>query len=245
MQAIETTNKPWTVMLSATMQTAAVGSAVLLSILQFQTLDLRGLIQPPPLVAPYRPEPVKVVSVERSAGSARVVMTAAVPKVFVAPARIPDRIAKIVDPDPGGPVIEIGRDGFIPSEHAVPLPGVLGASGTAAPRVAPPVAIREPPKTASPEPLRIGGNVLEAKLIHKVVPVYPQLARAARVSGTVHLIGVIGRDGTVQRLQVVDGHGLLISAAIEAVRQWIYRPTLLNGDPVEVVAPIEVKFVLN
>ncbi len=58
-------------------------------------------------------------------------------------------------------------------------------------------------------------------------------------------MGVIGKDGTVQQLQLVDGHPLLTQSALDAVRQWIYRPTLLNGDPVEVVAPIEVKFLLN
>lgn len=77
------------------------------------------------------------------------------------------------------------------------------------------------------------------------MPVYPPLARQARVSGSVRLIAIIGRDGTVQQLQVVSGHPLLIGAAVEAVRQWLYHPTLLNGEPVEVICPIDVNFTLG
>ena len=79
----------------------------------------------------------------------------------------------------------------------------------------------------------------------KVIPAYPPLARQARVSGTVQLIGVIAKDGTIQQLQVVGGHPLLVKAALDAVRQWIYRPTLLNGQAVEVIAPIDVIFTLG
>jgi periplasmic protein TonB len=86
--------------------------------------------------------------------------------------------------------------------------------------------------------------VQAARIINRVLPIYPELARKARVSGTVRLLGVIGRDGRVERLQVVSGHPLLVPAAVDAVRQWTYRPTLLNGDPVEVMAPIEVNFTL-
>ena len=84
-----------------------------------------------------------------------------------------------------------------------------------------------------------------AKLIKKVVPQYPALARIARVSGTVHLLGNIAKDGTIQRLQVVSGNPLLVQAALDAVRQWVYRPTRLNGEAVEVIAPIDVIFTLS
>ena len=94
------------------------------------------------------------------------------------------------------------------------------------------------------KPIKVGGNVLEAKLVKRVMPVYPPLARQARISGTVRLEGIISRDGRVINLQVISGHPLLINAAVDAVRQWIYRPTLLNGEAVEVIAPIEVHFTL-
>ena len=84
-----------------------------------------------------------------------------------------------------------------------------------------------------------------AMLVRKVIPVYPPIARAARISGVVRLIGTIGKDGAIQNLEIVSGHPLLARAALEAVRQWVYKPTLLNGIPVEVVAPIEVNFTLG
>ena len=76
-------------------------------------------------------------------------------------------------------------------------------------------------------------------------PVYPPLARAARISGAVELTGVIATDGRIRELRVVSGHPLLAKAALEAVRQWVYEPTVLNGEPVEVIAPITVHFQLN
>lgn len=101
-----------------------------------------------------------------------------------------------------------------------------------------------PPSVPS-KPVPIGGDVQAAKLLKRVMPTYPALAKQARVSGTVRLIGIIAKDGTIQQLQVASGHPLLVSAAVEAVRQWIYRPTLLNGQPVEVIAPIDVIFTLS
>jgi protein TonB len=95
-----------------------------------------------------------------------------------------------------------------------------------------------------PSAVRLGGRVLEAKIIRRVMPEYPKLARDMRVSGKVRLVGKIGRDGAVIDLKVIEGHPLLVQSALAAVRQWLYSPTLLNGEPVEVVAPIEVNFTL-
>jgi protein TonB len=81
--------------------------------------------------------------------------------------------------------------------------------------------------------------------MNRVQPQYPPLARQARVSGTVKLHAIIAKDGTVQELQVISGHPLLIQAALDAVRQWRYRPTLLNSEPVEVDTTIDVIFTLN
>jgi protein TonB len=94
-------------------------------------------------------------------------------------------------------------------------------------------------------PVRVGGDVQSAKLIKQVVPRYPPPALQIRISGTVHLLGIIAKDGTIQRLQVLSGHPLLRQAALDAVSQWIYRPTILNGQPVEVEAPIDVIFNLR
>ena len=84
-----------------------------------------------------------------------------------------------------------------------------------------------------------------AEPIFRPEPPYPPLARQARVSGIVELEGVIGTDGHLRELRIVSGHPLLAHAALQAVSQWIYKPTTLNGDPVEVIAPIRITFTLN
>ena len=101
-----------------------------------------------------------------------------------------------------------------------------------------------PPPKASLKRVTVGGNVQAARLINKVQPLYPPLARQTRISGTVKLHAIIGKDGTVQRLEVQSGHPLLVQAAQDAVRQWRYQPTLLNGEPVEVDTEIDVIFSL-
>jgi periplasmic protein TonB len=105
----------------------------------------------------------------------------------------------------------------------------------------PPVETHKPPAA----PLAVGGDVQMAKLLKKVIPEYPAMAKAARISGIVRLIGIIGKDGAIRNLQLVSGHPMLARAALEAVQQWVYKPTLLNGNPVEVIAPIEVNFTLG
>jgi len=87
--------------------------------------------------------------------------------------------------------------------------------------------------------------VQSARLIFQPKPVYPPLAKQARISGSVQFTAIIGRDGTIQNLTIVSGHPLLRQAAMDAVRQWRYQPTLLNGEPVEVVTQIDVNFTLS
>jgi TonB family protein len=109
-----------------------------------------------------------------------------------------------------------------------------------------PVEQSVPPSAASvPERIRVGSNVQKAKLLQHSEPVYPPLALQARISGVVHLNAVIGKDGTVRKLTVASGHPLLVPAAMEAVKQWVYAPSLLNGQPVEVVTQVEVNFNLE
>lgn len=85
----------------------------------------------------------------------------------------------------------------------------------------------------------------ERNLIHKVDPEYPALARQARIQGTVRFDATIGKNGHIDNLQLVSGHPLLVAAATEAVKQWVYKPTLLNGNPTEVATTIDVTFTLN
>jgi len=95
------------------------------------------------------------------------------------------------------------------------------------------------------KPRRISSGVMEGLLILRVLPVYPAPARTMRIAGRVELQATISRDGTIDNLRVVDGPALLRAAAIEAVRQWRYRPYLLNGEPVEVETTINVDFRLD
>ncbi len=107
-------------------------------------------------------------------------------------------------------------------------------------------AVKNPPvSNAPPGAVRIGGAVAEVNLIEKVAPVYPALAKSARVSGVVEFTAIIGEDGTVHNLQLVRGHPLLVNAAKEAVLQWKYKPVLLNGQPVTVITSVVVNFVLK
>jgi protein TonB len=108
----------------------------------------------------------------------------------------------------------------------------------------PPLLAIPKPNTRS-GPVRVGGSVAEANLMRQVQPTYPPLAKSARVQGTVEFTATISKDGMIENLQLVRGHPLLVNAAKEAVLQWRYRPTLLNGQPVEVVTDIVVNFTLN
>ena len=124
------------------------------------------------------------------------------------------------------------------------LGGIIGGLPSAAPPPPPP-PVKEAPKPVTPQRIRVGGNVSAANLIRGPKPTYPPLAKQARIQGVVKLNAVIGKDGTIQNLTVVSGHPLLVQAALEAVKQWLYKPTLLNGEPVEVITTIDVNFTLS
>jgi len=97
----------------------------------------------------------------------------------------------------------------------------------------------------APQRIRISQGVTRGLLIHREEPTYPPLARAARVQGEVVLSAVIDTNGQIQNLQLVSGHPMLVPSAIAAVKQWRYKPYLLNGQPVEVETTITVIFTLS
>jgi len=114
----------------------------------------------------------------------------------------------------------------------------------------PVISSHQPPELKSPaekpaKPLIVSRGVMEAALINQVQPSYPTAARIMRLSGEVVLHAIIGKDGSVRELQPLSGNPILVQAALEAVRQWRYRPTMLSGEPVEVDTTITVKFVLG
>ncbi len=150
----------------------------------------------------------------------------------------PRRVALIQeDLVPPGPMV-----GIVPG--AAGVPGQSGRSLLGSEIGG--MALPPPPLPPSPpERILVGGAVAAAKLISQPRPVYPPLARQARIQGTVRLKAFISKDGTIENLTVLSGHPLLIEAAMEAVKLWRYQPTLLNGVPVGVVTNVDVKFTLG
>src|SRR5262249_9404726 len=116
------------------------------------------------------------------------------------------------------------------------------------PTTAPPPPPPPPPLPTPPPPsgvTRIDGAVAQGNLISQTTPVYPELARAARVQGVVTLSAVISKEGAVENLTVVSGHPLLTQAALDAVKQWRYKPYVLDGQPVAVQTTITVNFAMQ
>ncbi len=159
------------------------------------------------------------------------------------PAKIPQKVQMIKEdeappPMPSNGGVVGGVPGGIPGGQ---LGGVIGSvisstsSLAAVPKFVP----------ATPQRIRISGGVTRGLLIHRQEPVYPTLARAARIQGEVVLSAVIDATGQIQNLQLVSGHPMLVPAAIAAVKQWRYKPYLLNGQPVEVETTITVIFTLS
>jgi protein TonB len=150
---------------------------------------------------------------------------------FLAPRTIPTSILMVAGPEPR---IDLSSTGMVNE------PSVIGGMGSglhapALPRVVhPPVA----------GPLRVSSSVVAGLLIRKTVPNYPPLAKAMHMEGTVALAATISKAGTIENLRVVSGPPVLQLAAVDAVKTWVYRPYLLNGDPVEVETTVDVIFTL-
>jgi protein TonB len=166
-------------------------------------------------------------------------------EILKAPPSIPPNIGQVHDeplPPAQFPSTSIGVPGGIYDGQAggVLDPVMQNILRNAVPHPPPPQSFN----TAPPRRIRAGGNVILPRLIYQPKPEYPQLARMTRTEGAVELEAVIGKDGTIEELKVLRGHPFLVKAALEAVRQWRYQPTLLNGEPIEVVTEITVNFKL-
>jgi periplasmic protein TonB len=235
----------WTVLLAISLEIVVIIVAILIPMIYFDALPKSQLTSfltappppppppPPPAAAP--PRVVKVIPRQFDAGR------------LMAPKAVPKDIAMIKEeelPPPSSGGVVGGVPGGMPggSVGGV-IGGIIGGVPTAAPPPPPPPVKVEKPVT--PQRIRVGGNVQQAKLIRQPKPIYPPLAKQARISGVVRLNAIIGKDGTIQNLTVASGHPLLVPAAMEAVKQWVYQPTLLNGEAVEVVTQIDVNFTLS
>jgi len=138
--------------------------------------------------------------------------------------------------------IALADDWVRKSVEAKKSNGTPGQTGEPAP---PPPPATEQPRPRTPARIRVGGNVQAANLIRKVVPVYPEEAKKAHIQGTVRFQVIIAREGVIKEIHLVSGDPALAQAAQDAVQQWVYKPTLLNGQPVEVVTNVDVNFTLH
>ena len=226
--------KTWPKLLSFVIEVGAIGLLVLAPLLYTQGLpkqqivDILHLPSPPAGRAPAQP----VHEQPRAARENRELDD----KVLREPSRIPLKTQMVRDePSTGGPPrIDGFVEGGVPG--AVPNTVITEIARSVRPTMV---------KPAPPQKLRVSSGVAAGMLIYQMKPAYPRLAAQARIQGTVVLHAVIAKDGTVHDLHVISGHPMLVPAAIEAVKQWRYRPYLLNDEPVEVDTQINVNFTLN
>jgi protein TonB len=222
------TNTGWSVILSAILQISALLVLILIPLIYTQALPkamLATLLVAPPPPPPPPPPPVKTIikPVARLIQSGQLIQPRANPKdvAVFKEAELP--------PDVVNNTNQSGVFGGIPGQ------GIIAGNGPVLP----------PPKPTAPARIKQGGEVTAASIITQTRPAYPPLARQARIQGSVVLHAIIDKEGKVAQLEVVSGHPLLVQSAIEAVKQWRYKPTQLNGDPVEVDTTIQVTFTMG
>src|SRR5579884_3607074 len=232
------TKRGWTTILSFILQSLLVAILILIPLLYTEALPKQQLMTflvapppPPPPPPPPAAAPVKAV---------KVVQTDIVSCQLRTPTKIPEKVQMIKEEEAPPPVMASGGVvGGVPG--GVPGGSMGGVIGGIIGNT--PVAV---PKVATPQRVRVSQGVTQGMVLHKVNPVYPALARAARVQGSVVLAAIIGKDGTIQNLHVISSSSpLLIQAALDAVKQWRYRPYILNGEPVEVDTQVTVNFTLS
>src|ERR1035441_1840035 len=240
----------WTTAMGFTGQAVLIGCLMLAPLVSPQTLGraflVTGLVAPgaPPAPPPPGPKPEAMPSRAAAPPSIR--------KTLIEPAlpNVPPVAVAIVDPPEatrGGPEQSGGVVGSTGEGVRGSGSNLITEITRVVPVVRPPEVVNRPPATVAPPPVKPPRITVirMATPIYKVEPIYPHLAKVAGVSGVVELLGVLGTDGRIHELKVLRGHPLLVGAALDAVRQWIFAPTLLNGQAVEVAAPITVNFILK
>jgi periplasmic protein TonB len=223
------TNKRWTMVLSALVQTVILGVLVLVPLIHTEALPqkmLAILLVAPPAPPPPPPHPASPTGARR----VRVIRSEALRQ----PSFVPTIAAVLTDPEPLLDVIDDTPTNSVFRDIAGQ--GIIAGNNPSLP---------PPPRPAAPVRIKQGGVVTAASILSQTRPVYPALARQARIQGSVVLHAIIGRDGRVAQLEVISGHPLLVQAALDAVKQWLYKPTLLNGDAVEVDTTITVTFLMG
>ena len=245
---ISTENRPLLHRLSTTvgslaLHTILVSIAVLAPMWFTNALDIRTytktllLAPPPPPAAP--PAPYRAASDPAARATARRT-TFTTPGKLVFPRSIPKQAAMINDGPSSADAAGVigGVPGGMPG---VPLGGILGEIFEPAP---PPIP--QPPVVPQPRaPVRVGPDVQPPRNIYRVEPVYPGLAKQARVEGDVVISVIVDTKGNVVEMKIVSGNPLLVKSALDAVQKWRYQPTLLNGHPVDIDMTITVTFKLG
>ncbi len=240
-QLEEKRRSPLDWLVSAIVHTLLLVTLLLIPLYFTQKLNLIEL-QGAWLVAPPPPPPPPPPAAPRAATSQ--------PPSFVhhgelvAPTAIPKKVTIVKE---SAPPPELG--GGVPGGVVGGVPGgqIGGALGGILGSVKTPTAVPPPPaeRVQRSKILRVGGNVKPPRLIYSVEPVYPPVAKMARITGTVVIEAVIDEQGNVVRAQVLSGNPMLVQAALDAVAKWKYEPTLLNGQPIAVEMKVFVDFVLR
>ncbi|HVP50998.1 MAG TPA: TonB family protein [Terriglobales bacterium] len=229
------TGRKWTTMLSFVLQCVLIGLMILVPLIYTEALPRQQLMTflvapppPPPPPPPAAAVPVRVV---------KVIQTDIVNGQLRTPTKIPEKVAMIKEEAAPPPMTAGGVIGGVPG--GVPggsmggvIGGIIGST---------PAAV---PKVAAPTRIRVSAGVQEGNLINRVTPLYPAIAKAARIAGTVVIQAEISKQGTIENLRVLSGHPMLVQSALDAVKQWRYKPYLLNGEPVPVETTITVNFTL-
>jgi len=231
------TKRGATTVISFVLQFALVGVLVLIPLLFTEALPkqqlMTFLVAPPPPPPPPPPPAAAVVKIVKQ------IQSDLVNGQLRTPTKIPEKVQMIKEEEAPPPSMSAtgvvgGVPGGVPGGQ---MGGVIGGIISSTP-----VAV---PRVATPQRVRVSQGVSQGLLVRKVQPAYPPLARQARIQGQVVLQAEISKDGSIENLHLMSGHPMLAPAAIEAVKQWKYKPYFLNGEPVEVETQITVIFSLS
>jgi protein TonB len=224
----------WTTVFSFTMQALLLSGLLIVPLIYPEGLPKLNLIVA--LAAPEPPPAMPAPAQQRAAAAAT--SNLAADGRVIEPLSIPLSTARISEdsaPPPVG-ITGIGIPGSLGERWSTnPVWSSIASAASITPPVSAAPVVRRPPLS----------HAMEAYLVHRVQPEYPPLAKSVRIQGEVVLQAVISRNGRIENLQALSGHPMLVRAAVDAVRQWRYRPYLLNGEAVEVETQITVKFVLS
>jgi protein TonB len=243
--------KPALLAVSTLVHLLIAGFLILIPLLQSEAVPPIAL--PPPVVSAGAPvRMIKLAATPSTGHSTARPLKPSSPDSFTPPTSIPEKTSYVVD------AIDIASLESLNAGLSSGPGGLQGPSNIAAfltkvtpPFVAPPPRPPDPPspppepKIEIRQPLRVASTLQVSRLIKKVDPEYPLLARRGHIEGTVVAEALITESGTIDSLRIISGNPLFYQSVLDAVRQWRYQPTVLNGDPIEVITTITVNFRLN